>query len=204
MRTGLIVRFVLAAIAGLSAIGLAVITPHLNIIPELKSAKLLIAVFVAAWVGAQVEVERWLRVTNHLSRMYAARDSEYVQLRDRHFKMTGEALVGEEVFSTLPEGTPRTGKVHSLKCASGAFDAIIDGRKRFEYRLNDREFHVGDTLELHEIVDAARFNLAGLTGRTSRCRVTYIVRGQDYGVPLGYCVMSIVHEWSSKAKQEAS
>ena len=82
---------------------------------------------------------------------------------------------------------------HVLKTWPGAFDAVRDGRKRFEWRKDDRGFEVGDTLIL-EMWDPTPTHY-GPTGYGSKvksvtCRVTYILRGL-FDVPAGYCVMSI-------------
>jgi hypothetical protein len=41
-------------------------------------------------------------------------------------------------------------KVHELKCWPDYFRAIVEGRKPFEIRKNDRDFRVGDELHLLE------------------------------------------------------
>lgn len=75
---------------------------------------------------------------------------------------------------------------HELKTWPLEFAAVVDGRKRFEFRLDDRQFELGDRLVL------CRFNpVAGrYSGEQFVVRVTYIVRGQ-FGVPDGYVVMGI-------------
>lgn len=47
----------------------------------------------------------------------------------------------------MPERQP---KVHSLKCWPTFFRAVKSGAKTFEIRKNDRDYQVGDFLELHE------------------------------------------------------
>lgn len=74
--------------------------------------------------------------------------------------------------------------IHHLKTHSIPFQAVRDGKKRFEFRKNDRDFHCGDTLILQE------FN-SFHTGEEHMALVTFIIYGPDYGVPEGYCVMSI-------------
>lgn len=76
---------------------------------------------------------------------------------------------------------------HELKTWPGVFSAIKRGDKRFEYRYNDRGFHVGDRLRLREYNPAT----GEYTGRELRVRVTYIARCPDFGIPDGYVVMSI-------------
>ena len=99
---------------------------------------------------------------------------------------------------------------HKLKTWPTAFDAMVDGRKRFEWRKDDRGFEVGDILVLEKWdPGATTYSVApGLPSTfrensdrgayvridgvvpTIRVRVTYILRGL-FGVPDGYCVMSI-------------
>lgn len=77
---------------------------------------------------------------------------------------------------------------HDLKCWPEPFLAILDGRKRFEWRMDDRGFAVGDTLVLHEWDPATRYYRPPY--RTIRVRVTYVLRGQ-FGMPDGFIVMGI-------------
>ena len=85
---------------------------------------------------------------------------------------------------------------HSLKCHPGPFDAIVSGVKTFEYRENDRDFMVGDTLELSEfdpslVKDADTYGDPRYTGAVEYVRVTYIIHGPRFGISVGFCVMSI-------------
>lgn len=77
---------------------------------------------------------------------------------------------------------------HELKILPEHYEKVMLRKKTFEVRKNDRDFQVGDTLELRE------FNSHhGLyTGSILKRRVTYILRGPAFGVESGYCVMSVV------------
>ncbi|HKY41333.1 MAG TPA: DUF3850 domain-containing protein [Polyangiaceae bacterium] len=83
---------------------------------------------------------------------------------------------------------------HVLKTWPNAFEAVRDGRKRFEWRSDDRGFEVGDTLvlALYDPQDEFNWDFKPERARVPklRVRVTYILRGL-FGVPPGFCVMSI-------------
>lgn len=84
-----------------------------------------------------------------------------------------------------------------LKTWPQQFQAVLERRKKFEYRKNDRGFLVGDVLQLWEWEPMAwttgEFDPDGgeYTGRGLLAIVTYMVVGPEFGVPEGYCVMSI-------------
>ena len=84
-------------------------------------------------------------------------------------------------------------KIHALKCWPEYYQAIIDGKKKFEYRINDRDFQVGDMLRLKEWSPATdRY-----TGRKCVVSVDYILPMIDHPTaPTAYIIMSI----SLKAK----
>lgn len=75
---------------------------------------------------------------------------------------------------------------HSLKTWHEYFQAVLDDKKTFEIRKNDRDFSVGDFLRLEE------FNpdTESYTGRSIHVRVLYILDKQPF-VPDGYVCMSI-------------
>lgn len=84
----------------------------------------------------------------------------------------------------------RTPKQHILKTWPAYFQAILDGRKRFEVRDNsedDRDFTEGDTLRLVEWDHAAQM----YTGRALECDVLYVMPGGRFGLAGHHCVMSI-------------
>lgn len=99
-------------------------------------------------------------------------------------------------------------KTHELKCWSESFVGIVDGKKRFEYRKDDRQYEVGDLLQLKEFVPCMTCGGTGkmwdngdkiyccddggkYTGREILVNVTWILDSRSFGVPDGYCVMSI-------------
>jgi hypothetical protein len=88
-----------------------------------------------------------------------------------------------------------TGRVHRLKTWPEPYAAILDGRKHFEVRNDDRGFAVGDVLVLTEF-DPGKVGFmdpayVGFTGRKTRVLVTYMVPGGAWGLPANLCVMSI-------------
>lgn len=98
-------------------------------------------------------------------------------------------------------------KTHDLKCHPEPFQALLDGTKTGEFRLNDRNYEVGDILHQREYIPGgtkvfARFtNLtqtidsfhgeSRYTGRSVDHLVTHIVKGPAFGIPDGYCMMSL-------------
>lgn len=67
-------------------------------------------------------------------------------------------------------------RIHHLKTWPRYFDAIAKQQKRFELRLNDRNFAAGDILHLREWspIDGS------YTDWTIKARITYVLRLKDY------------------------
>jgi len=78
-------------------------------------------------------------------------------------------------------------KRHSLKTWPQFYEAILSGDKPFETRKNDRDFQVGDILELNEWHPGDQ----QATGRTTFRRVSFILHGGEFGVMPGYCIMGL-------------
>lgn len=74
--------------------------------------------------------------------------------------------------------------LHTLKIQSKYFVDVISGLKTFEIRKNDRDYEIGDVLELEEIDTDFEY-----TGGSCYREVTYIT---DYAQQDGYIVMGIV------------
>lgn len=82
-------------------------------------------------------------------------------------------------------------KTHRIKTLPEYFQAVLEGRKPFEIRKNDRDFKVGDLLILEEW-SSEEPSLGGYTGRVTSREVVYIT---DFGQIEGYVVMGIADEW---------
>jgi hypothetical protein len=84
-------------------------------------------------------------------------------------------------------------KVHELKSWPEFFAPVYDNVKRFELRLNDRKYKVGDNLHLQELDDFGKY-----TGRSCMRRIVYMLEGVGPGAipPLcglhrGYVILGI-------------
>lgn len=84
---------------------------------------------------------------------------------------------------------------HTLKCDPVPFSHLVTGVKTFEFRRDDRDFKVGDLLEIRETKFAStEFPPAldrQLTGAKQIRKITHILRPPDYGVPEGFCILSL-------------
>ena len=76
---------------------------------------------------------------------------------------------------------------HFVKTWPEFFEPISSGAKTAEFRLNDRNYQLGDKI-VHEEYDP---NSRRYSGRKAITLVTHIVYGGVCGIPEGYCVMSI-------------
>jgi hypothetical protein len=96
----------------------------------------------------------------------------------------------------------QSAQTHELKTWPSQFLALSTGDKLAEFRKNDRDFRVGDTLVLCEWIPGhAQSERYGdedpapgrYTGNQLRARVTHIVSGTEtpFGIPPGYVMMSI-------------
>ena len=97
--------------------------------------------------------------------------------------------------------------IHELKTWPEYFKAVVEGRKTFEIRQNDRDYKVGDTLNLREFRPCKKCNGRGIysdgyerwncckpphgryTGKKQEVTVTYIT---GYGQPDNQIVMGII------------
>lgn len=70
---------------------------------------------------------------------------------------------------------------HELKILPIYFEEVIHSRKTFEVRKNDRNFQVGDTVELREwAISEDDHSDDNYTGRHLLVRITYILDNPNY------------------------
>lgn len=72
--------------------------------------------------------------------------------------------------------------IHELKTWPEPFQAVVDGVKTFDVRIDDRGYGVGDVLRLREWHGGPA--VTGYTGREHSVLVTYIYRGNRLGNPV--------------------
>lgn len=78
--------------------------------------------------------------------------------------------------------------IHKLKTWPEYFHQVFMGYKIFEVRKNDRDFKVGDWLQLEEFDPKTE----KYTGRNVSRRITYILKSsKDFGIIDGFVVMAI-------------
>lgn len=101
----------------------------------------------------------------------------------------------------------RVDAAHELKIWPPFFEHLLDGRKRFEVRYNDRKFKVGDTIKFREFVPKHHAgNEDYYTGRNLWMRVRYILdprpdRDPDCGLVAGYVVLDLEHINQEQSQQ---
>ncbi|GEO70520.1 DUF3850 domain-containing protein [Levilactobacillus acidifarinae] len=76
-------------------------------------------------------------------------------------------------------------RIHNLKVLPEYFEEQMAGRKRFEIRKNDRDYQVGDQLNLREW-DGKKY--------TGFCWIVWITYMTDYQQKPGYVVLGTTSE----------
>lgn len=104
---------------------------------------------------------------------------------DRETRKKLREMDQEKKMSQLPLdrklGEPKT---YKIKLAAGFYEDVAAERKTFELRKNDRNYRVGDILELMEYMNGRE------TGRILKAQITYKL--EDYtGLVEGYCILGI-------------
>ena len=70
--------------------------------------------------------------------------------------------------------------IHKLKLNAAYYDDSASGIKTFEIRKNDRDFKVGDILELREYVWSNVEKMGAYTGAVHWKVITYILNDKEY------------------------
>lgn len=83
-------------------------------------------------------------------------------------------------------------KTHRLKIVEPYYSQVRFNHKLFEFRKNDRDFKLNDTLILIPLGMGNSKNLVPLYRK-----VNYIIYGPDFGVPIGYCLLY----WSADGRE---
>lgn len=85
---------------------------------------------------------------------------------------------------------------HELKILPPFFEAMVDGRKNFEIRKDDRGFQAGDTVTLREYDQEYKGHYRSdedrYTGRTRSATIGYVTA---YEQRHGYVVFSLVPKY---------
>lgn len=78
-------------------------------------------------------------------------------------------------------------KIHRVKCFERWFAEVTTGLKPFEIRKNDRDYQVGDLLELNETKDGE------YSARAALYKITSVMPSEDFpdGIKAGYAVLGI-------------
>ena len=80
--------------------------------------------------------------------------------------------------------------VHLLKVWPAEFLAILEGRKRHEFRKNDRQYQLGDHITLREF-NPRKPHGDRFSGDEIDVKITHISRGPEFGIPKGWAMMTI-------------
>lgn len=80
---------------------------------------------------------------------------------------------------------------HRLKISPKFFDAVANGVKTFEVRKADRDYKIGDTINLGEWIQETWEK--GSFNRNCKLVITYILTHDQFpeGVPEGYVILAV-------------
>jgi hypothetical protein len=99
---------------------------------------------------------------------------------------------------------------HVLKTWPAQFIAILNDFKKADFRKADRDFRVDDPIAFVEYNPSSKV----YTKLWCKCKITHIEHGGNFGIPEGYCMLSInkeefadrngdFEEWSKYAPKDS-
>ena len=80
-------------------------------------------------------------------------------------------------------------KEHALKVNVDDYVSLWERKKTNEYRINDRDFKVGDILFLRPYIIESGVYLNSHSFISAR--ITHVSEGGNFGIPKKYCVLSL-------------
>lgn len=94
-------------------------------------------------------------------------------------------------------------KTHYIKTHVSLADDIHSGKKTAEFRYNDRTYFVGDQIEMSFIDDDGQVIESQMKAQVL---ITHAVYGPNFGIPEGYCMLSISDplHWVEDAEKTAA
>ena len=116
----------------------------------------------------------------------------------------GECLADDYTFERCEYRAAPSGNRHQIKCNPESFWAIVEGAKPFTTRLNDRDYQVGDILDIEEFV-AGNYTGHGTTQRVTcvcafGCQPDYVVLGLKDAMELSGAVEPPIERPASPAR----
>jgi len=77
--------------------------------------------------------------------------------------------------------------IHVIKCQTPYFQDVLDRRKTFEVRLNDRDYQVDDELHMIEV----ECDSLTQTGRRLSATISYMLSDASWGLRDNYVVLAL-------------
>lgn len=84
---------------------------------------------------------------------------------------------------------------HRLKIKPHWFDRLVEGSKTCEVRKDDRDYQIGDTITVGKCCRPSHHGCSDygicLISSTMTFQITHVLRGGQYGIESGWCVLSL-------------
>ncbi|QIL75110.1 DUF3850 domain-containing protein [Hymenobacter sp. HDW8] len=78
-------------------------------------------------------------------------------------------------------------RTHELKIWPACFEATLSGAKTFDVRENDRNYQVGDAVQLCEYEPESET----YSGRSTARWISYVLQGGAFGLQAGWCILGL-------------